>query len=208
MKYNFCQGCPEIENIPLCAINYIPYNPRLEEIINDVDLNYTEVFVCHKNAQEINDNILNVKQNCDACGLCMVACTKYKIDNYKLLLTPNMEKVIFNDLPKASVLFQTLFPNTVVATEVQVKGNFRTKRIDLVIKNNSSVLLIKLLKNLDKAPYYSRSYNDVINYYRELYPNLSISSACLVPSIKSCASMPNEIVLYDINSLYHLLGGV
>jgi len=46
------------------------------------------------------------------------------------LFNRKLESVLFRDLGKASILFQSLFPSAIVASEVQVKGNFRTKRID------------------------------------------------------------------------------
>ena len=157
MKHDFCVGCDVSSALPLCAIGQAPSNAYIENIINNNELSKSENFVCHKTSQDISNGKLTILSKCDDCGLCQILCPYCNVD-FTTFFSSKLEKVIFNDLGKASLLFQNLFPNSIVATEVQVKGNFRTKRIDLVIKNDLDIYLIKLLKTTDKVPFYMRSY--------------------------------------------------
>ncbi len=207
MDKNFCIGCPEVKDIPKCIIQNIPSNSYIEDIITNSKLKCSEYFVCHKFAQSFENHKLVVLTACDECGLCQIACCKKNPASVTSLFTKKLEDVLFRDLGKASILFQSLIPSAIVASEVQVKGNFRTKRIDLVIFLNDTAYLIKLIKNLDKIPFYSRSYGEVIDTYKEIYPNINFIYGNLIPASKLRIKLPFDAQVYNLEQLYLKVGG-
>lgn len=206
MNHNFCNGCPPSAGLPKCAIGLAPNNAYIEDIINGSPLFFMENFICHKTAQNIVEGKLKILDQCNDCGLCYITCPYIESD-YTTLFSDKLEKVIFNDFGKASILFQVLFPNTVVATQVQVKGNFRTKRIDLVIKKGNEIYFIKLLKTIDKISFYTRSYLEVIQQYKNLFPSYTFKNVCLVNTTRwdSIISVENNVL--NLSNLYSLIGG-
>lgn len=207
MNNDFCVGCNTGSNLPNCAIGYTSSNAYIENIINNDTLSKTENFICHKASQDLSGRKLVILDKCDNCGLCNITCPHSNID-YTTFFSPKLEKIIFNDFGKASILFQTIFPDSIVATEVQVKGNFRTKRIDLVIKKNSDIYLIKLFKTTDKAFFYMRSYEEVINQYSAGYPDINFHSLYLVPAAKTNDIIRIDADIKDLSELNTLLGGI
>lgn len=206
-KYSFCIGCNPQFELPKCAVGLAPSNAYIEDIINGSPLTLVENFICHKTAQVIEGNKIRILDKCDNCGLCYITCSNVTIDDYTSFFNTSLEKVILNDFGKASILFQTLFPNASVATEVQVKGNFRTKRIDLVIKKISSIYFIKLLKNTDKISFYIRSYMEVMEYYLAKYQIYHFQIIFLVPSTKINRRSPIEAKVCTITDLYKIIEG-
>ncbi len=207
MNKNFCPGCDTSYNTPECAIRLIPINAYLEDIITNKSLKLQEVLICHKNAQAIKKNKMKILPNCDDCALCLLSCPYINLQHKDELLNFNLEEVIFKDLDKACILFQRLFPEYQVASEVHVNGNFRTKRVDIVIKNGSSIYLIKLLKNADKFLFYRRSYKEVINQYSIPYSNFTWKSYCLVPSSLKVQKNQDSEEILNINILNKIIGG-
>lgn len=191
MNHDFCGGCNHGSLLPLCAIEKAPNNAYIEKILNGEPLSQIENFVCHKASQDFSSGKLTILSKCDDCGLCQIICPNNKID-YTTFFTSKLERVIFNDYGKTSLLFQSIFPDSTVATEVQVQGNYRTKRIDLVIKKDSDIYLIKMLKSTDKVPFYMRSYNEVISQYQPKYSEITFHSLCLIP-----ASKKNDIIRFN-----------
>lgn len=206
MNHSFCKGCTPGSDLPECAIGLAPGNAYMEDIINGSKLSRMEHFICHKTAQDFSESKLSISNKCDDCGLCFITCP-YTSGDYTTFFTSRLEQVIFNDFGKTSILFQALFPDTTVAAEVQVKGNFRTKRIDLVLKKNTKIYLIKMLKTTTKVPFYTRSYNEVIEQYHDLFPNLNFTNICLVPTAKTNDSIPVEANILNISALYELIRG-
>lgn len=206
MNQDFCVGCNISSRLPSCAIGYAPNNAYIENIINNDSLPTAENFICHKTSQALSSGKLVILDKCDNCGLCSITCPHSNVD-YTTFFSPRLENVVFNDFGKASILFQSIFPTSVVATEVQVKGNFRTKRIDLVIKKDSDIYLIKLLKTTDKVPFYMRSYKEVINQYSPIYPDITFHSLCLVPTAKTNDVVRVDADIRDLSALNSLLGG-
>ena len=206
MNHDFCVGCNPGSSLPFCAIGNDPSNAYIENIINNDNLSKLENFVCHKTAQDLSTGKLTILAKCDDCGMCQILCPNITVD-YTTFFNSKLEKVVFNDFGKASILFQSIFPDSVVATEVQVKGNFRTKRIDLVIKKDSDIYLIKMLKSTDKVPFYMRSYEEVITQYSSDYPTISFHALCLVPAAKTNDIVRIDADILDIASLNTLIGG-
>ncbi len=179
MDKEFCKKCGK--PTPECAIFKLPQNIKFEELIKGSSLNYQECLVCHKNAQSITDK-LEINKMCDECGLCQFACPAI-INEWNNEISRAIETIIIKDFVKLAILLKSLFPKSVVGTEVHVKGNFRTKRIDVVVIQEKRIVFIKVLANIDKIPLYSRSYEDVKEFYekeiqREIIP------ICLIPENK------------------------
>ena len=88
-----------------------------------------------------------------------------------------------------------------------MKGNFRTKRIDLVIKKRNEIYFIKFLKTIDKISFYTRSYLEVIEQYKNLFPNYTFKNICLVNTRKldSFISVENDVL--NLSNLYSFIGG-
>ena len=206
MNHKFCMGCNPGSSLPLCAIGKAPSNAYIENILNGEPLSHLENFVCHKASQDLSSGKLTILPKCDDCGLCQIICPNTEID-YTTFFTSKLEKVIFNDFGKTSLLFQSIFPNSIVATEVQVKGNFRTKRIDLVIKKESDIYLIKMLKTTNKVPFYMRSYNEVISQYQANNAGITFHSLCLVPASKTNDIIRVDAEIVDLAMLNTLIGG-
>lgn len=206
MNHDFCVGCNPGSSLPLCAIGTAPSNAYIENILNGESLTKLENFVCHKTSQDLSSGKLTILPKCDDCGLCQIICPYINID-YTTFFTSKLEKVIFNDFGKTSLLFQSIFPDSIVATEVQVKGNFRTKRIDLVIKKGSDIYLIKMLKTTDKVPFYMRSYEEVISQYQESYTGITFHSLCLVPAVKTNDIVRVDAEIVDLTMLNTMIGG-
>lgn len=204
MNPNFCEGCGQSSNLPECAVKLAPNNSYIEDMINGTALSYSENFVCHKAAQDFSDGRLSIQSSCDDCGLCYILCP-YVNNDATAFFSGNLEKVLFHDLGKAGILFQSLFPHSLVATKVQVKGNSRTKRIDLVIKIDTAFYLIKLLKNLDKIPFYTRSYNEVMELYSSEYPRYTFKTICLIPRAKVSNVPAVSAEVCDLSGLYHIV---
>ena len=208
MDRNFCPGCT-FASAPQCAITQIPQNAYLEDILSNNPLTNADCFVCPSLAQSINAGLIEITSKCTECGICMLACNN--VDNDRIeWANKNTEKAVFSDLTKLSLLYKFLLPETTVASEVQVKGNFRTKRIDLVIYSNNKALLIKALKTTDKAPLYMRSYQEVITEYESSYPGVEFTAVCLVPESKKNAGVmtTTAIELMSLYDIYTTMGRI
>ena len=62
-----------------------------------------------------------------------------------------------------------------VASEIKAKGNARQKRLDLVLKLNENVYIIKILRSVVRTGFYYRSYEDSISTYIKSFPNLNFN---------------------------------
>lgn len=202
MNKNFCTNCDD--DIPECAIVKLPQKISIDSLVSATDFTLQEYLVCHKNAQII-DNGLTIQNSCDECCLCQVTCKKYSLKWHELNIN-KLEKVIFSSFDKLAILIKGLFPELITACEVQVKGNFRTKRIDVAVRDNNTILLVKVLANPDKVPFYSRSYEEVKNYYYELF-DLDIETVCLVPQDKKEKASGFGYTVITLDELLEKLGG-
>ena len=197
----FCKKCGELS--PKCAIYEIPQNIRIEDLVNQVGFSNQECLVCHVNAQTIEEGLV-INEKCDECCLCQFACPEISCewhdDN-----SSTLEKICINDFVKLAILIKSIFPNYLVGTEVHVKGNSRTKRIDVVVVKESEIVLIKTLSNIDKIPLYSRSYIDVKNYYGEVFGR-EIKTVCLIPRKKKDNATMFEYPFCTLDELIDELG--
>ena len=179
MDKDFCSLCNNTEITPPCIITKIPSNPNLEDIILRKRFVLTENLICHTYAQIYENHCLKINEKCDECGLCLAMCNHHS--KSPSLDTDKLEKAIFNDLSKICILLTRFCPSKIIATEVQVKGNFRTKRVDLCISDTNKIYLIKFLKTLAKFPFYSRSYDDILTNYSKDYPNVVFKKLFVAP---------------------------
>lgn len=179
MKKDFCMTCGE--SAPECAIVKLPQKASIDAIVNGENLLDEECLVCHKNAQTLTDQ-LSINETCDECFLCQATCPAIKIE-WDKTKCDHFEPVVFERFDKLAILVKALYPQMTAACEVQVKGNCRTKRIDVVINREKQIYLIKVLSNIDKIPVYSRSYEEVKQYYDEKL-DADIKTMCLVPKKK------------------------
>ena len=154
MDKTFCKKCGELS--PKCAIYKIPQNEKLDDLVNQSEFSNQECLVCHVNAQTIEEGLI-INENCDECCLCQFACPVFSCE-WQEEKTLILEKICINDFIKLAILIKSVFPQYLVGTEVHVKGNSRTKRIDVVVVKEDKIFLIKALSNADKIPLYSRSY--------------------------------------------------
>lgn len=201
MDKTFCKKCGELS--PKCAIYKIPQNEKLDDLVNQSEFSNQECLVCHVNAQTIEEGLI-INENCDECCLCQFACPVFSCE-WQEEKTLILEKICINDFIKLAILIKSVFPQYLVGTEVHVKGNSRTKRIDVVVVKEDKIFLIKALSNADKIPLYSRSYYDVKNYYGDAFGR-EIINVCLIPEKKKENATMYEYSFCTLNELMGKLG--
>lgn len=204
MNKDFCESCTSNELTPPCIITKIPSNPDIEDILLRKDFVLVENLICHTYAQIYENNCLKINENCDECGLCLAMCKHLTVA--QSLDFSKLEKAIFEDLSKICILLKRFCPSKIIATEVKTKGNSRTKRIDLCISFDKKIYLIKLLKNLDKIPMYSRSFDDVIKIYSDKYKDFSFSKLFLVPESIALKNKNPDLQLITLKDLLKNFG--
>ena len=193
MVIDFCTGCDSIQ-YPQCAIFKIINTASLKALLDGKDLETNPYLVCHQNALKIESGKMISLSKCDNCMLCKIACNKISSCTIEI---GDIEKSILNDLGRLNIYASSLNPNSLVATEVKADGNYRQKRIDLVIKKNTSVVFIKVLQNIEKYKFYYRSYEEIAISYKQLYPKVDFYCKTLVPSYKKerANQLGNEVIL-------------
>lgn len=172
-----CDGCTFI-NFPYCAIQSIITSTAIEDIIEGKQIKKTIYPVCHKNAQSIDGNKLIKGDSCDNCSLCDFLCIKRAFKNPH---TGILEKIIFSDLNRFNMYISHLLPHCLVGSEIRAKGHFREKRIDIVIKSGNKIYFVKALSQIDKIPFYSRSYDELVDYYSSLYSRFIFKKMLIIP---------------------------
>jgi len=191
-----CIGC-EFTKYPVCAIQNIISSINFDDIFNNVSHKETPFPICHKNAQSIDGNKIIKKDTCDSCMLCDFVCpfsTK--------AINTQTEDLALDNLNRLNILLKSSLPGAFVATEVKVKGNSREKRIDLVVKKDTEIFIIKVLSDLNKYNFYTRSYESIANLYSGKYPTYHITKYILINSKKIENALNNE---YNCNTLYELI---
>lgn len=193
MENDFCIGC---EGYPSCAIFGIANGVLLSDIINECLLKKIQYPVCHKNAQKIESGKMVTGPGCDGCTLCRIACSKSESVAIDFRA---VEKSVLSDLGRLNIFASSLNKNAVAATEVKTYGNFRQKRVDLVIKHGNSIFLIKVLQNLDKYNFYYRSYDEIIRDCQNRYPEFRFFHKTLIPAGKreQAEKLGLEFILID-----------
>lgn len=175
-----CRGC-SFEKYPPCCICSIANGVSLTDILDEKQLKTSPYPVCGKLAQKIEQNQMHRLSGCNDCQLCEIVC-KGKIDTISDV--DLLEKTVLSDLGKLNIYVSTVIPDAVVATEVKVPGNSRRKRIDLVIRQGQKVFLIKTLQDIEKYPFYLRSYREIITGFEKTYPSLSFFCQFFIPRAK------------------------
>lgn len=204
MDKNFCESCTSDELTPPCIITKIPSNPDIEDILLKRDFILVENFICHTYAQIYEKNCMRINEKCDECGLCLAMCSHLLVS--QSIDINKLENAVFDDLSKICILLKRFCPSKIIATEVKTKGNSRTKRIDLCVSFEKKIFLIKMLKNKDKIPLYSRSFDDVINWYSPKYPDFEFDKYFILPQAKIEKNTNSELNIICLKDLLVLFG--
>ncbi len=201
------QSCSCIYNSknPRCAIYEIISQPNLEDILINKTINKTPFPVCHQNSIKITQAAIKIQENCNNCQLCQIACHQRIIPNLDYSI---LEKSIGNNLNRINILLSSISKNIIVASEVKSKGNYRNKRIDLLIKNRETVLLLKVLEHQDKYNYYSRSYHEIITEYQLKYPNILFIFKALIPTSNIIKAQNNKLDFITLEEIVDYITGV
>ena len=197
MLANFCSEC-NFTDYPNCILKQVIRNIAFEELLIN-NQKYEEYVVCPLNAQKIYKHKLELTEKCDNCNFCKLLCINY--EKPSLFNFIKSEKVVFSDYNRLQMLLKKWNPNLKVASEVNFRGNFRTKRLDLVIINNSEVLLIKVLKDDRKFNYYYRLLESIKKEYSALFDNLNFKSLFLVNTNSINKSNESIINIHDLLNL-------
>lgn len=203
MNKEFCMKCGK--EVPECAVVKLLRKFSIEDLIDGKNLVYQECLVCHKNAQTIGDKLL-INEKCSECCLCQLTCPKVQ-KNWNLTVCESLEPIVLKHYEKLAILIKALYPKKVIGSEVQVKGNYRAKRIDVVVKTKDIVYLIKVLPNIDKVPLYSRSYEEVKQYYDKIM-DIKIITRCLVPKHKKEQALALGYLVVTLDELINELGEI
>lgn len=190
-----CTGC-SFSQFPECAIQSIVTATALENIMIGTNVKTTLYPVCHKNAQNIHENRLVKGASCDGCLFCDALCVNYESNEET---SQALEKIVFSNLNRFNMYLKRRLAQCVVGTEIKAKGNAREKRIDVVIKRNSVLYMVKVLADNDKFPYYSRSYAELVSYYSANYDGVVFKSIIVMPNnkIESARAMGYECYSLD-----------
>ena len=192
-----CIGCT-FSQFPNCAIQSIITATPLEDIISGKRVKTVMYPVCHKNAQRIDNGMMVIGDTCDNCMLCDVLCIK---SNVVVSCTGTTEKTIFSDLNRFNMYLKQRLTHCTIGTEIKAKGNAREKRIDIVVKKDSIIYLVKMLSDIDKTPYYSRSYMDLVDYYTEHHNGYTFKKIVLIPQKRVEAAQAMGYECYTVDAL-------
>jgi len=203
MDKQFCKRCdfPD-ESLPKCVATKIATKISLDDFIDGSYTPETLYPICNKNAQRLNEKQLLITDDCNLCYLCYVACPETDCSNSLILKGANDN--ILKNLNLTNIVLKYLL-DVPTASEVKAEGNSRQKRIDLVIKNNENIYLIKVLNSLDRLSYYSRSYKEVIEKYKGKYTNNNFLIAFLIPSKMYKEGLEEKCFTFE--SLYNEIKG-
>ena len=197
MFAQFCSNCKFID-YPDCVLKNIIKNISFEELLNN-KLKYEQYPVCPLNAQIIHEGKLELTDKCDTCTFCQLLCVNY--EKQDLSINNKLEKIFFSDYNRLQMLLKKWNSTLKIASEVLFNGNFRSKRLDLVIINDSKVFLVKILKDINKYDYYNRSLEYIKKEYTLLYSNLEFKSIFLV---YNNSINKNDESIITINELLNL----
>lgn len=168
-----CKSC-DFEKYPECVICNIVNGISINDLLKNQIFIKKPFLVCKYNAQDFNGMNMKITNRCQNCNLCKIIC---KFGNKNLVAD---EALLFDELSRLNIYFSKLFPEYQIATEVTANGNSRKKRLDLVIKKNNKIILIKVLSNVDKYGYYYRSYTETMNELVDEFKNFNFEYQCLV----------------------------
>ena len=202
MDKDFCIGC-ETFSKPTCAIYSIISSIDIDSFLFKSNLKKTDVLVCHKNAQEIVNSHLNIKNICDNCGLCRITCSRI---TDTISISDKLEIILFSNLNLLNVYFSKVFAQCKIASEVKSFGNYRQKRIDIVIKKKQKVYFIKVLSDLNKHRFYMDSYNEQAEEYNKNIKDYDFTAFALVSKDKTLLAEQMQLNIITITDLKEILG--
>ncbi len=173
MDKSFCTGCDFVKGqLPECTVTKITTGITFEELLENEYSPNTRYPICHKNSQKLVNNKLVISDECDSCQLCYVACPK-TVKNLTDSISINDDEIL-KDINLTNIVVKYIL-GIPVASEIKAKGNARQKRLDLVLKLNENVYIIKILRSVVRTGFYYRSYEDSISTYIKSFPNLNFN---------------------------------
>lgn len=206
MVRNFCKGCGfPAGQLPPCAAYEIAAMISLDGFLAGNCGKETVYPVCPKKAQDISGGRLGISESCDECSMCAVACPSSGAASSELLKKDSSE--ILQNLNLTNI-FLGLLLNTPVASEVKVRGNSRSRRIDIAISHGGEVLLIKVLNSPSRMQFYKRAYEETAAEYNRKLPDLNFRAAFLLPD-KVYESLKDKTdgCFFTVKSIYEYFKG-
>lgn len=202
MDKHFCVGCESMIQ-PMCAIYKIISSIDMDSFLNSIQQKKVDVLVCHCNAQEVKNNHLSIKDNCDECNLCLLTCLKTSDEK---MFDEKLEKILFSNLNLLNIYISKMCKTCKIGSEIKSFGNYRQKRIDIVIQKNKTVYLVKVLSGLNKYRFYMDSYNEQIEIYNKSYSNYNFTAYSLIKQSDIYLAEKKKLNLITIIDLIKTLG--
>ena len=202
MNKDFCIGC-EPETRPTCAIYKIISSIDMDSFLHTINQKKTDILVCHCNAQEIKNNHLNIKDNCNDCNLCLLTCSKILDENF---FNEKLEKILFSNLNLLNVYLSEMCKKCITGSEIKSFGNYRQKRIDIVIQKDKTIYLVKVLSDLNKYRFYMDSYNEQVETYNSTFDDYNFVALQLVKQNEFSIANKKNLNVITISDLIKTLG--
>lgn len=209
MERNFCLGCTD-DATPPCIVSQKPINHNLDNILSGtITDSCVELFSCPVDSQEFVNGKLIITEKCIDCGICINRCIY--VDQKPIYVKMKDEKKLLASLPHVRLYLETFTNGFRFYDEVATEGHSRSKRIDVLGINNKELLLIKILTDNNKIDFYRRSYENIIDKYREKIIDYKISIVFLVTASSanriSRELQGNNTRVTDIESLIEEMRG-
>ena len=202
MNKDFCVGC-EPGTKPTCAIYKIISSTDMDSFLHAEKQKKTDVLVCHCNAQEMKNNYLNIKDNCDECILCQLACSKVSNESK---FDEKLEKILFSNLNLLNIYLSEMCKECKIGSEIKSFGNYRQKRIDIVIQKDKTIYLVKVLSDLNKYRFYMDSYNEQIEIYNTTFEDCNFIALQIVKQKEFFIANKKNLNVVTITDLIKTLG--
>ncbi|MBV5335384.1 MAG: hypothetical protein JZU49_06220 [Sulfuricurvum sp.] len=177
MERDFCAKCG-LKNPP-CIVNTLLTKSELDKIAKGNRSGVaTEFFVCAYNATRYEEGVLKIEKLCVDCETCHNLCV-YSNEVFKVKQLLKVHSILKN-LPQLAIFLRTQYPDFEFWHEVKAEGDSRVKRIDIVAKSGSKIILFKVLEDNKKINYYIRSYIEIVESLMEEVPATKASICILL----------------------------
>ena len=93
-----------------------------------------------------------------------------------------------------------------IGSQIKSFGNYRQRRIDLVIQKDKTVCLIKVLSDLNKYRFYMDSYNEQIETYNKTFNDYRFHAFMLVKQSVLSTANKNNLNVITITNLINTFG--
>ncbi len=166
------------------VIDWHPHKFNINHLFESDLSQYSKqsIILCPADALRIEGTSIHKTSDCFQCGLCDLK-YYYNNKNTQTLKKPTVSDYFLSDIQRLCIVLKySLGESLPVFCEVNVDGDFRNKRIDIVYRENSTIMILKALSNVDRYQYYNRSYDDIAKTLREKHPSFRIKIKLLVSS--------------------------